>query len=98
MLVELGVSRFTGSTEDVKTDEPLILTAIIAWLGRTEKDYLHKHIMKGAFTTSKNHNPSEGLYSDALTQALGDGCTLSEDLDFYFPKSTPRPSGSFIPE
>ncbi|PBK66974.1 hypothetical protein ARMSODRAFT_333550 [Armillaria solidipes] len=42
ILVELGVSRFTGSSEDVKTDEPLILTAIMAWLERTEKDYLHK--------------------------------------------------------
>ncbi|KAK0243227.1 hypothetical protein EDD85DRAFT_814328 [Armillaria nabsnona] len=95
MLVELGVSRFTGSSEDVKTDEPLILTAIMAWLERTEKDYLHKHIMKGAFTTSPDHNPSEGFCSYALMQALGGGRTLSDVLDFYFPKSTPIPEWIF---
>ncbi|KAK0190510.1 hypothetical protein F5146DRAFT_1194435 [Armillaria mellea] len=95
MLVELGVSRFIGSSEDVKTDEPLILTAIMAWLERTEKGYFHKQIMKGAFTASPDHNPSEGFCSYALMRALGDGRTLNEVFDFYFPKSTPIPEWIF---
>ncbi|SJL02465.1 uncharacterized protein ARMOST_05793 [Armillaria ostoyae] len=56
ILVELGVSRFTGSSEDVKTDEPLILTAIMAWLERTEKFYLHKQgTRNSAWCVARSH-------------------------------------------